>query len=58
VRLVGNNQLKIGVFLSYVTIGLNSIIGLIYTPIMLRYMGPSEYGLYSLGASIIAYLTI
>jgi len=55
---VGNNQLKIGVFLSYVTIGLNSIIGLIYTPIMLRYMGPSEYGLYSLGASIIAYLTI
>ncbi|MBV5329569.1 MAG: oligosaccharide flippase family protein [Chlorobium sp.] len=55
---MGSNQLKAGVVLSYVSIGLNSIIGLIYTPVMLRYMGQSEYGLYSLGASIIAYLTV
>jgi O-antigen/teichoic acid export membrane protein len=52
------NQLKAGTALSYVSIGLNSLIGLIYTPFMLRMMGQSEYGLYSLAASIIAYLTI
>ncbi|MDR0844542.1 MAG: oligosaccharide flippase family protein, partial [Tannerella sp.] len=52
------NQLKAGTILSYVSIGLNSFIGLIYTPYMLRMMGQSEYGLYSLAVSIIAYLTI
>ncbi|KAA6347101.1 hypothetical protein EZS27_005394 [termite gut metagenome] len=52
------NQLKAGAILSYASIGLNSIIGLIYTPFMLRMMGQSEYGLYSLAASLIAYLTI
>ena len=52
------NQLKAGVVLSYVTIGLHNIIGLIYTPFMLRMMGQSEYGLYSLAASVVAYLTV
>ena len=52
------NQLKAGAFLSYVSIGLNNIIGLTYTPFMLRMMGQSEYGLYSLVASVIAYLTV
>lgn len=52
------NQLKAGAFLSYLSIGLNNIIGLIYTPFMLRMMGQSEYGLYSLVASIVAYLTV
>lgn len=52
------NQLKAGAFLSYVSIGLNNIVGLLYTPFMLRMMGQSEYGLYSLGASVVAYLTV
>lgn len=52
------NQLKAGAFLSYVSIALNNIIGLLYTPFMLRMMGQSEYGLYSLVASVVAYLTI
>lgn len=52
------NQLKAGAALSYVTIGLNAVIGLLYTPFMLRTMGQSEYGLYALAASIIAYLTV
>lgn len=52
------NQLKAGAFLSYVVLGINNIIGLLYTPYMLRMMGQSEYGLYSLVASVIAYLTI
>lgn len=52
------NQLKAGAVLSYISIGLNNIIGLIYTPFMLRMMGQSEYGLYSLVASVVAYLTV
>lgn len=37
---------------------LNTIVSLLYTPYMLRMMGQREYGLYSLVASIISYLTI
>ena len=52
------NQIRAGVVLNYVVIGLNALVGLLYTPYMLRMMGQSEYGLYSIAASIIAYLTI
>lgn len=52
------NQLKAGAVLNYVVIVLNIMVGLLYTPYMLRMMGQSEYGLYSLVASVIAYLTI
>lgn len=52
------NQLKGGAALSYVSIVLNMMVGLMYTPYMLRMLGQSEYGLYSLAASIIAYLTV
>lgn len=52
------NHLKAGAILSYVVIGLNTIVGLVYTPYMLRMMGQGEYGLYSLVASVIAYLTL
>lgn len=52
------NQLKAGAALSYISIGLNNIIGLLYTPYMLRMMGQNEYGLYSLVASVVAYLTV
>lgn len=52
------NQLKAGAFLSYVSIGLNNLVGLLYIPFMLRMMGQNEYGLYALVASVIAYLTV
>ena len=52
------NQLKAGAVLNYVAIVLNTLVGLLYTPYMLRMMGQSEYGLYSLVASVIAYLTV
>ena len=52
------NQLKAGALLSYVVLGLTNIVGLLYTPYMLHMMGQSEYGLYSLVVSVIAYLTI
>lgn len=52
------NQLKAGAFLNYVIIGLNALVALLYTPYMLRMLGQSEYGLYSLVASVISYLTV
>ena len=52
------NQLRAGIILNYVIIGLNILVGLAYTPYMLRCLGQNEYGLYSLVASVIAYLTI
>lgn len=52
------NQIKAGIVLNYVLIVLNIIVGLLYTPYMLRTMGQSEYGLYSLVASVISYLIV
>ena len=52
------NQLKSGAILNYVVILLNTLVGLLYTPYMLRMMGQSEYGLYALVASVISYLTV
>lgn len=52
------NQLKTGAVLNYIVLLLNSLVNLLYTPYMLRMMGQSEYGLYSLVASVIGYLTI
>lgn len=50
------NQLKAGALLSYMFLGLGSVISIIYTPIMLRLLGQSEYGLYNLVASVVGYL--
>lgn len=52
------DQLKTGVILSYINLGLSCIIPFIYTPVMLRLLGQSEYGLYSLANSVISYLTL
>lgn len=52
------NQLKAGALLNYVIIILNIFVGLLYTPYMLRMLGQSEYGLYALVSSVIAYLTV
>lgn len=52
------NQIKAGAILNYVNIALNAILGLLYTPYMLGMLGKNEYGLYSLVASIISYLTL
>jgi O-antigen/teichoic acid export membrane protein len=50
------NQLKTGAFLSYLLIGLGAFLSVLYTPVMLRLLGQSEYGLYSLVASVVSYL--
>ncbi|MEG1106996.1 MAG: oligosaccharide flippase family protein [Eubacterium sp.] len=50
------NQLKIGVILSYISMGISTVISILYTPIMLRLLGQSEYGLYQLVFSVVSYL--
>ena len=53
-----NSELKLGAILSYIILGLELVVGLFYTPILTRSLGQAEYGLYSLVASIISYLTV
>jgi len=52
------NQLKAGSILSYLQMGINIIIGLLYTPVMIRLLGNSEYGLYNTVSSTISMLSI
>ena len=40
------NQKRLGAILQYCQIFINIIIGLIYSPIMLRILGQNEYGIY------------
>lgn len=52
------NQRKAGVMLSYLSEAIKILSGLIYTPIMLRLLGQSEYGLYQLVHSVVSYLSL
>lgn len=52
------NQLKGGIFLSYLNLILGNVVPLLYTPIMLRILGQEEYGLYSLATSVTSYLSL
>ncbi|MCH3951208.1 MAG: oligosaccharide flippase family protein [Acidaminococcus sp.] len=52
------NQLRAGALLSYVNIIANVIVGLFYTPVMLRLLGQAEYGLYSLIGALVGYLSV
>ena len=54
----GGRQIKLGGVLSYIQIGLNVLVGLIYTPIMIKLLGRSEYGLYNTVASTVAMLGV
>ena len=55
---MSSKQLKIGVALSYVSTGLHMLISLVYTPLMLRLLGQSEYGVYTLVSSVVSYLSL
>jgi len=52
------SQLKKGAILSYLKIGLTNIIGLILTPFIIKSLGDSEYGLYTLIGSFVVYLSL
>ena len=52
------NQRKAGAFLSYINIGIQTLLGFVYVPLLLYYMGKSQYGLYQLMGSLIAYFGV
>lgn len=52
------NQRKLGVILSYLAQFIQILVGLIYTPVMLRLLGQNEYGLYQLVYSTVSYLSL
>lgn len=51
-------QIKFGAILSYLQMFLSIIVGLAYTPVMIRLLGQSEYGLYNTVSSTISMLSI
>ena len=52
------NQRKAGIVLSYINTGLNSVIMLLYVPMLLHYLTKSQYGVYQLMGSFIAMLSL
>ena len=52
------SQRKLGAVLSYVYILVNTLMTFIYTPFLIKYLGKSEYGLYTISLSIMSYLSM
>lgn len=50
------SQLKTGIILNYINMGIGTLIPIFYTPVMLQILGQKEYGLYKLSSSITSYL--
>lgn len=48
-----SKQIKLGAILSYISIAVNILSGLLYTPWMVATIGKSQYGLYTLANSVI-----
>lgn len=48
-----SKQLKLGILISYLAIGINIVTGLLYTPWMIRSIGRENFGLYTLALSVI-----
>ena len=52
------DQKRAGTLLAYVQLAINVVVGVVYTPIMLHYLGDSEYGVYSVATAVISFLTM
>lgn len=52
------NELKIGSLLSYGQMAVSIIVTLIYTPLLIKFLGQSEYGLYNTIVSIMTMLSV
>lgn len=47
------NQIKLGALISYFSVAINLLIGLLYTPWMIHSLGKEDYGLFILATSVI-----
>lgn len=52
------SQIRSGALLSYLSIFIGMCVSITYTPIMLRMLGKSEYGLMTLANSVVSYLSL
>ncbi len=52
------NEMKLGSLLSYIKMVMGAFVLLVYTPIMIRVLGTSEYGVYNAVVSAISMLTV
>lgn len=52
------NQRKAGAVLSYLSLVVNAAVSFVYVPILLNVLSTSEYGVYELIGSVIAYLSV
>lgn len=58
IKMNETNQRQEGALLSYIAIIVNTIVQLLYTPLLIRMLGQSEYGIFSIVSSIIGYFSI
>lgn len=49
-----SKQIKYGAMISYIAIAINIILGIVYTPWLIHTIGDSDYGLYTIAASLIS----
>jgi len=52
------NERKKGAILSYIQVMLSVIVSVVYVPVLLRYLGRSEYGLYQIVGSFFSYISV
>lgn len=52
------SQRKAGALLSYVNIVVKNLVGIIYTPILLRFLGQNDYGVYQMTYSMVIALSL
>ena len=55
IKFDSTNQIKLGAIISYISIGINILFGLIYTPWMIHSIGKENFGLYTLAMSVISF---
>lgn len=53
-----NSQIKAGIIISYITTGIEILTYLVYTPLLTKLLGQSEYGVYTVAASVVSYLSL
>lgn len=53
-----DRQVKTGAVISYLTVALNLVLGLLYTPWMLEKLGDSGYGVYSIATSVLSFILV
>lgn len=52
------NERKIGVILSYISMGIATLIGLIITPFIIKMIGKEEYGVFNIVGAFVSYLSV